>query len=71
MRKIASFSLFLTNNRFLEAKRGENGRFSRFRGDLHGGVGETPYYITRAKGDFGDRENAGEWRILRSRMTQD
>ena len=48
MRKIASFSLFLTNNRFLEAKRGENGRFSRFGGDLHGGVGETPYYITRA-----------------------
>ena len=49
MRKIVSFSLFLTNDRFLEAKRGENGRFSRFGGDLHGGVGETPYYITRAR----------------------
>ena len=49
MRKIVSFSLFLTNDRFLEAKRGENGQFSCFGGDLHGGVGETPYYITRAR----------------------
>ena len=52
--KIVSFSLFLTNDRFLEAKRGENGQFSCFGGDLHGGVGGTHFYITRARmGDGG------------------
>ena len=49
MRKITSFSLFLTNNRFLEAKRGENGRFRAPEGIYKGDVGGLLNYITRAR----------------------
>ena len=49
MKKNASFSLFLTYDRFLEAKRGENGRFRAPEGIYKGNVGGLLNYITRAR----------------------